>query len=106
MRAEGELASRRWLNPPNLPPWQGTDLPANSVVQVLVDAPGNVRSAILLPPFSGSKTNDEQALALARAARFAPLANGAAKLSLGTLIFSWRGDPLLATNLPAANVQP
>lgn len=106
VQAQGELAARPWLNPPQLPPWQGVELPANSVVQVLVDASGNVRSAVLLPPFSGSKTNDDQALALARNARFAPLGNGATKLSLGTLIFSWQGAPLLATNLPPATLQP
>lgn len=106
VRVDGALASRRWLNPPKLPRWQGTDLPADSVVQVLVGASGNVRSAVLLPPSSGSKTNDEQALAFARAARFAPLANGAAKLTLGTLIFSWRGTPLITTNLPSTTTQP
>lgn len=106
VRVEGELTARPWLNPPPLPPWSGTDLPADSVVQVLVDAAGNVRSATLLPPFSGSKTNDQLALGLARNARFAPLAGDAAKLNLGTLIFSWQGAPTLVTNPPATTVQP
>ena len=81
-------------------------MPAKTVVQVMVDAAGNVNSALLLPPFSGAKANDDQALAIARAARFARLTNGAAKLNVGTLIFQWQGAPLLATNPPPATVQP
>jgi len=54
-------------------------------VQVLVNAAGEVVSAVLLSP-SGYDVADQRALTLARAARFAP----AAGLTVGQLIFNWR----------------
>ena len=42
LRLTGDLANRRWLNPPELRSEPAGDLLTNSVVQVLVDAAGNV----------------------------------------------------------------
>jgi hypothetical protein len=115
LRVAGELAERRLLTPLGLPSRPGADLLTNSVVQVLVDAAGNVLSHKLLRSDSGAKDRDQQeadqrALELAKAARFSPLppsGNAAAsplgRLSLGALIFEWHTVPRPATNAPAAN---
>jgi len=113
-RVAGGLAQRRWLNPVELPSWPSADLLTNSLVQVLVDAAGNVVSHTLLRPDSGSKDADQQradqrALELAKAARFAPLPqsgsasrNPLGQLTRGTLIFEWHTVPPPATNAPPA----
>ncbi len=110
MRIEGGLARRRLLNTLELPSWPGADLLANSVVQVLVDAAGNVMSVTLLPPGSGSNEADQRAFELARSARFESLpgtesfsTSPAAGLSLGTMIFQWETVPIPGTNSPPAN---
>jgi len=100
----GELAQRKLLNPVSLPSWPYADVIAPSRVQVLVDAAGNVISAVLLSPDSPVEAAnhydaaDRRALALARNLRFAP----APRLTIGLLIFDWRTVAPPATNLPAA----
>ncbi len=90
----GELTHRRWLNAPTtLPSWPAADLLTNSVVQVWVDANGQILSTALLLPGSGSKEADQLAIKLARNARFAPLPGNRAKLTPGTLIFEWHTVP-------------
>ena len=90
----GELAQRRWLNaPPELPSWPAPDLLTNTVVQVWVDADGQILSPALLLPGSGSKEADQLAMKLARAARFAPLPGSRTKLTPGALIFEWHTVP-------------
>jgi len=95
---------------------------ANSVVQVVVDAEGRPISATLYPDDSGPgprtfgsglKEADEQALALAKAARFNPMTGGGpdrvtsptAQLTWGRMIFQWHTLPV-ATNAPPATPQP
>jgi hypothetical protein len=101
LRVEGALARRALLTPMELPSWAYADVIAPSRVQVLVNAAGDVVSAVLLPSDNSSEARDadadQRALELARAARFAP----ASDLTLGNLIFSWRTVALPATNAPA-----
>ena len=101
LRVADDLANRRLLNPPELQPWAAADLLTNTVVQVLVNAEGNVVTHTLLAPGSGDPKADQRALALARTARFQPLRGAAPALTLGVLIFEWRTVPL--TNTPASN---
>jgi len=91
-RVTGDLAQRRWLNPPQLRSWAGTNLLAPTVVQALVDEAGSVHSLTLLPPGSGSGETDDYALQLVRQAHFAP---GRKKdgPALGQLIFNWHTEP-------------
>lgn len=115
LRVTGELAERRLLTPLELPSRPGTELLTNSVVQVLVDAAGNVLSHKLLRSDSGAKDRDQQeadqrALELAKAARFSPLpplgnatTSPLGRVSRGALIFKWHTVPRPATNAPAAN---
>jgi hypothetical protein len=104
LQIEGELAQRTWLNPVSLPSWPYADLIAPSRVQVLVDAAGDVVSAVLLPSDDPEVTAshydaaDQRALELARAARFSP----SSQMTIGRLIFDWRTDAPPATNSPAA----
>jgi TonB family protein len=100
LRVAGDLVNRRLLNPPQLQPWPALDLLTNTVVQVLVNAEGNVVSPTLLT-VSGSKPADQSALDIARAARFEPLRRSSPALTVGALIFEWHTEPL--TNAPAAN---
>jgi hypothetical protein len=96
----GDLAQRQLLRPLNLPSLPYNDVIAPSIVQVLVDAAGNVVSAVLLPSENSFEAAsrldiaDERALELARAARFAP----APRLTVGKIIFNWHTVPLPATN--------
>jgi hypothetical protein len=104
LRIEGELAQRPWINPVGLTNLPYADVIVPSRVQVLVDALGDVVSAVLLPPddsevaASHYDAADQRALELARAARFAP----SSRLAIGRLIFNWRTVAPPATNSPAA----
>ena len=96
MQIEGELAQRQLPAQINLTSWPYADVIAPSKVQVLVDAAGNVVSAILLPPDNGFTAADyydaanQRALEIARALRFAP----SSSLTFGRIIFNWHTVPL------------
>lgn len=100
LRVEGDLARRPLLTSMELPSWPYADVIAPSRVQALVNAAGDVVSAVLLPSDNSGDVRDadadQRALELARAARFAP----AAGLTLGNLMFDWRTVAPPATNAP------
>lgn len=98
LRIEGNLAKRPLVSPMKLPSVPYDNVLQPSEAQVLVNAAGEVVSAVLLSS-SGYTVADEQALALARAARFAP----AAGLTIGQLTFDWRVIAPPATNAPAGS---
>jgi hypothetical protein len=117
LQIQGQLAARRLLTPVRLPSWQDTGIDAPSIVQVLVDAAGNVVSAVLLPQDTMTPANqwepplnhlipaDQWAVALARTLRFTPLgsdgaagSNPMARMAIGQLIFNWKTVPVLTTN--------
>jgi len=103
LRVAGDLAGRQWLNLPQLRTWRSADLLTNTVVQVLVNAEGNVVSPTLLivrvSPSADQIAADQSALDVVRAARFEPLRRASLALTVGTLIFEWRTEP--QTNAPA-----
>jgi hypothetical protein len=117
LRIEGGLVRRPLLTPMKLPSWPYADVITPSKVQVLVDAAGNVVSAVVLPsdnPLEAAShydAADRRALELARAARFAPLSpkdtgiesNPASRLTIGRLIFNWHIVAPPATNTPAGS---
>lgn len=128
LQIEGGLASRRLLNPVKLPSWQDTDIDAPSVVQVLVNASGNVVSAALLPQeimsqgsswepsLAHNREADRWAVEAARSLRFTPLPSDGTggldspgRLAIGQLIFDWQTVPVTNTNgpelVPAINFQ-
>ena len=84
MRIEGDLTRRRLLTPIRLQSWPDNDVLEPSVVQVLVDAKGNVVSVVLLSS-SGLDAANQRALELVRAARFAPSSD----MTIGRLVFDW-----------------
>jgi hypothetical protein len=123
LQIRGEIAKRPLLNSFDLPSWPYADVIAPSVVQVLVDAAGNVVSATLLPPNNSLQPSavrflpqeslppaiqypkaDQHAVELARSARFAPLSpyagsiesNPLTRFSMGELIFNWQTVPVTA----------
>jgi len=100
LRIEGDLARRPLLTPVKLPAWPYADVIAPSKVQVLVNAAGQVASAVLLLSNNSGEVHDaaadQRALELARAARFAP----APGLTIGNLIFDWCTVTPPATNAP------
>lgn len=103
----GRLAGRQLLSHFDLPPQTSPDILTNSVVQVLVNARGDVISAVLLPPGSGSKDADQLALEKARTARFDSIeqvgperSHAVPELEGGRLIFTW--ETIAPTNSPAA----
>ncbi|HEY3931505.1 MAG TPA: hypothetical protein VGM58_03960 [Verrucomicrobiae bacterium] len=105
LQIEGALAQRRLFNQINLPSLPYNDVIAPSVVQALVDAGGNVVSAVLLPSENSLEAAshydaaDQRALEIARTMRFAP----SARLTFGKLIFNWHTVSLATTNSPAAS---
>jgi hypothetical protein len=110
VRIEGALKERRLVAPFTLRSWPNKDLLTNSVVQVQVDARGDVFSAVLLaPPASPRSDADQLALNLVKKARFEPvqpvgpgrMKSSAPELTTGTIIFQWQSLPLPPTNSPA-----
>lgn len=105
LQIAGELARRRLLNQINLPSLPYDDVIAPSIVQVLVNAAGNVVSAVLLPPENSMEAGghydvaDQRALEIARRLRFTP----AAQLTFGKIIFNWRAVPSAAAHASAAS---
>ncbi len=110
LRVEGALAERTLLTPLELKSWPAADVLAPSEIRVLVDAAGNVISAVLLTS-CGLPAADQRALEQASAARFEPLPDGdrerlahpLANLALGKMIFQWHTVPPPVTETPAAN---
>jgi hypothetical protein len=113
LQVQGEIVARPLRNSVELPLWPRNDVIAPSVVQVLVNAAGNVVSAVLLPPENlsdSSATQDieanQYAVRVARGAQFAPLtptdasveASPAAHLAIGQLVFNWQTVPVITTN--------
>jgi hypothetical protein len=100
LHVEGDLAKRPLLTPMKLPSWPYGDVIAPSRIQVLVNAAGDVISAVLLPSKNPGEIHDadadQRALDLARAARFA----SAPSLTVGQLIFDWHTVAPVATNAP------
>jgi hypothetical protein len=104
VRIDGELATRRILVQPELPPVN--EVLTNSVVEVVVDPQGYVWSAILS---ARSGSTNEMALRLAQAYRFEPIdpsgpnrgRRAEPRLMQGTLIFEWQPAP--PTNSISAN---
>jgi hypothetical protein len=99
---QGDVVRRPLLNPIDVPSLPYNDVIVPSKVQVVVDAAGNVISAVLLPsdnPLEAAghwEAADRRALELARSARFAP----APHLSIGRRIFTWHTVPVTSTNEP------
>jgi len=118
LRLEGGLSHRRLLSQPNLPSWPpralnptDTDMLANTVLQVLVDAEGRPVSLTLLGA-SGHVPADELAMSLATGFQFEPLQStnplppghnpGALPgLSWGQVVFEWQTSG--PTNTPAGS---
>lgn len=101
LRVTGNLAGRAMRNAPESLPLQPVPDAAvltNNVVQVLVEPRGQVISAVLIPPGSGVKATDQNALRLARNLRFQAV-DPATPTTVGRLIFEWQTLP--ATNAPA-----
>ncbi len=91
----GPLAARRWLNPGELPALAVNDVIAPGKVQALVDATGNVTSAVLLES-SGLTDADQRALQLTLKMRFTP----AAQFTLGEITFNWQTVPITTPQAP------
>jgi len=95
LSVEGELAHRQLPAQINLTNWPVADVIAPSVVQVLVDAAGNVISTVLLPPGSGFTATDQyndadqRALTIARTLRF----TSSPGLTIGRIVFNWHTVP-------------
>lgn len=94
------LRTRTLLNPPTLPSWPADDLLQPSKVRIVVDDRGQVISAVLLRPLSGSPAADQAALQLARQLHFRPLPASAAsqRLDFGELTFNWHTTPKPASD--------
>lgn len=95
VRIEGALARRPLVTPLPLPAPAHPDALPGTVVQLAVNAEGHTESAMLLTE-CGVKTIDQQALELARNARFKPVP--APGLTWGKMYFDWRTVPPVTTN--------
>ncbi len=96
------LARRELLYQPALPLLPYNDVIAPTRVLILVDATGNVVSAVVLPPGNSLESSghladaDNKALILAKSLRF----KIATENTVGEVTFYWRTTPLVQTNLP------
>ena len=111
LRLEGNLARRRLITPLALRSQSNSNILANSVVQIVVDAEGRPVSPPALLSGSGDAKADQYALEQARAVRFEALRrnpadaapNPAADLSWGRLVFRWHTLPKPPPDTPPAN---
>ena len=114
VRLEGPLAQRRLIRPLVAPSVAHTEILANSVVQIVVDADGRTISPGVLLERSGSTEADRRALELAQGARFESIrvsgpgrpVNEAGALTWGKLIFEWQTIPVTLSNAPPTITQP
>ncbi len=101
IRLEGNLSRRKLVAPLDFPSWEGTDLLTNSVLQLIVDAVGEVQSATLIGS-CGLPKADNFALKLATSATFGPLTkvNGekSEPLTLGRMVVNWHTIPISVTS--------
>jgi hypothetical protein len=115
VRVEGPLAARQPVTLPPLPSLAVTELPADSVVEVLANREGEVISARLARATPARQSDqqqaDQRALELARQARFAPLKvaagermpDGLQAVAAGRLVFQWHSvEPPESEPEPAA----
>ena len=93
------MAQRRLLTSVALPSWPSSELLADSVVRMTVDADGRPVSCVLLQT-NGLPEADREALARARALRFAPVSDGGghtakslAGRNWGNVVFEWHTLP-------------
>lgn len=106
-RVEGALAGRVLRSRPELRTWPHDELLSNTVVHVMVDPEGYVRTTTLLTE-SGSSEADWCALRQSATTRFEPVARGTEAASLhpgftwGQFVFQWATLPRDATNGTAA----
>jgi hypothetical protein len=102
IQVTGNLAQRWLTNQISLPSLVHPDVVAPSRVQVLVDAAGDVVSAVSLPAESGLEAEgrwydaETNATAIARTLRFTPSLG----LTFGQIIFHWHTVPAATTNAP------
>lgn len=96
IRLGGSLAQRQLITRPQLPSWPDNDVLPPSVVQVLVDADGNVVSDVLLKS-SGLDAADQGALNFALGAHFAPAPSSV----VGQMVFLWHTVASATNALPA-----
>ena len=104
LRLEEGLARRKLVTPIQLPTEQHNDLLMPSVVQLVVDSEGRPVSVPVLLSRSGSTDADNDALRLARTARFNSVTregpgdtvNPLAQLTWGRMIFEWQTLPKAA----------
>lgn len=104
----GDLAGRKLISMPMLLTQYSDSRLSNSVVEIDVDAEGNVFDPPIIGPNgkSGSPESDTYARQVARTLRFAalPQAGGshsawpAAKFTTGTVTFHWRTEPPALSN--------
>ncbi|HVR35623.1 MAG TPA: TonB family protein [Methylomirabilota bacterium] len=105
---EGAPAGRGWMVPPPvLRSWPHSDVLSNSVVEVGVNAAGDVETHRLLSS-SGLTVADQEAMRTARTVRFRPMLEGGREvprtadgLMHGRLIFRWRAVPPAPTTAPS-----
>ena len=93
----GALVGRGLRAPVEVPPWPYEDVIAPSRVQVLVDGAGNVIDALSLPSENPNepatrlnKEADQNAVRLAKTARFEPMPKGGTDVTVGEMIFDWQ----------------
>jgi TonB family protein len=91
IRLEGEGGDWEWEVPLTGPSITHSNVLSETLVQVTTDPSGQVFSAVVLRS-SGSRTADQQALVLARTARFRVSrdAGGNEKWNWARLVFEWR----------------
>lgn len=101
-RLSHNLTRRGLLYQPALPLQPYNDVIAPTRVLILVDAGGNVVSAVVLPSGNSLEASghladaDNKALVLAKSLRF----KTANENTVGEVTFYWRTTPLIQTNLP------
>jgi hypothetical protein len=100
LELEGSLKRRRLLAPPDLQSWTNADVLTNSIVQLFVNARGNVIQSVLLQG-CGLKDADDLAMKLSKAARFEPITDDANSATVGKMIFEWKTVPPMTNGVPA-----
>lgn len=100
VQVSDNAATRAWLKPPALGPWEGSELPGTTRIEAAVNPQGWIVMARVTES-SGVKAADEQARQAVKAALFKPEPGAPRRPAIGSTNVAWTTITINWTSQPA-----